>query len=223
LAQAGLSILYFVWTFKVFGRFADAGRASNWYWFPFCVIATILAMLPLRYRLVNGYEALGLFLLIQTPMALLPSDLSIERPTRAQSAGDKYKKHYFQRHPDSEPMLVGRLAFLFRVVVIVCLWALLLYVNSVSGDDIIRWAVRCGYGVLAITWVVNVGARFEDIGLTGSWYASQYGLLVSVASLMPLAVRWVDGYGSLAIFLLIQTPLALLKSHPGESNRIAEI
>jgi hypothetical protein len=212
LAHAGLSILYFVWTFKVLGRFADAGRASNWYWFPFCISATILALLALRYKFVNGYEALALFLLIQGPLALLPSDRTIERPTRAVRAGDKYKKRYFQRHPDTKPMVVGGFAFLVRVVVIVCLWGLLLQVNNASGDDIIRWAVRSGYAALALAWAVNVGARFEDAGLTEAWYASQCVLVVSVASLMPLVVRWVNGYGSLAIFLLIQTPLALLKS-----------
>ena len=54
------------------------------------------------------------------------------------------------------------------------------------------------------------------------WATRQYFLVVSVASLMPLAVHWVNGYGALAIFVLIQTPIALLLSKPRPDDPLLE-
>lgn len=213
-AHLGYGVLYFVWVFKVFGRFADSGRSSNWYWFPFCIAVSIASALPLWLKLINRYETLALFLLIQVPLSLLPSKPRPQAPDRPESLGDKYKKRHAKQGAGAEPFLVGTFAFMLRLLVIVCLWAVLVYMESGSHDEVVVWVARCGYFILGVAWMVNANGRLQDAGWAHSWYPSQYFLVVSVASLMPLAVHWVNGYEALTIFALIQTPTALLRSKP---------
>lgn len=208
----GYCVLYIIWTFKVLGRFADSGRSSNWYWLPFCVGVSVVSALPLWFQLINHYEALALFLLIQLPLALLPSDPTSARP---RNHGKRKKRFTTWRGEVVRPLLFGRSSFLLGLLIVAGLWALLIYTESASESaGFFVWLVRLGYFILAVAWMVIAGARFTDAGLDVGWYTSQYFLVVSVASLMPLAVHWVNGYGSLAIFVLIQTPTAFLKSNP---------
>jgi hypothetical protein len=210
----GFCILYFVWTFKVVGRFADSGRSSIWFWFPFCIAASTVSMLPLWYKLINEYEALALFLLIQIPLALLPSNRSREEQSPPPRVLTGIRRDLERKAKSVQPLLVGTLAFLLRLVVIAALWALLIYMESGSSDEIVMWFARFSYFILGVAWMVNANGRLEDAGWAHSWYPSQYFLVVSVASLMPLAVHWVNGYGALAIFVIIQIPTVFLKSKP---------
>ena len=211
IAHLGYGILYLVWSFKVLGRFADSGHPSNWYWFPFCIAVSIASALPLWFKLINRYETLALFLLIQVPLALLESKPRPKEPARSESRGDKYKKRHGK---GAKPLLVSPFAFLLRIWVVGCLWSLLIYMESGSGDEIVVWFARIGYFILGVAWMVNANGRLEDAGWAHSWYPSQYFLVVSVASLMPLAVHWVNGYEALAIFALIQTSTVWLRSKP---------
>jgi hypothetical protein len=219
IAHLGYGVLYLLWLFKVLGRFADSGRPSNWYWFPFCIAVSIASALPLWFKLINRYETLALFLLIQVPLALLESKQRSKEPTRSESRGDKYKKRHGK---GARPFLVSPFAFVLRIWVIGCLWSLLIYMESGSGDEIVVWFARIGYFILGVVWMVNANGRLENAGWAHSWYPSQYFLVVSVASLMPLAVHWVNGYEALAIFALIQTPTVWLRSKPKPEEPLLE-
>jgi hypothetical protein len=94
--------------------------------------------------------------------------------------------------------------------------------ESGSGDEIVVWFARIGYFILGVVWMVNANGRLENAGWAHSWYPSQYFLVVSVASLMPLAVHWVNGYEALAIFALIQTPTVWLRSKPKPEEPLLE-
>ena len=214
VAHLGYAILYFIWVFKVLGRFADSGRLSNWYWFPFCIAVTVASALLVWFGLLNRYETLAVFLLLQIPLAFLASIFRPEEAVRRVSAGEKYRQSVARRRGRVEPLVVGASAFLQRLLVIGVLWAALIFMSA-SGGRILGWIARSGYAILAFAWVMNVTGRFEDAGWAHNWYPSQYTLVISVASLMPLAVHWVNGYGALAIFFFIQIPTMFLKSKAG--------
>jgi hypothetical protein len=109
-----------------------------------------------------------------------------------------------------------------RVLVIAFICAPLVYMDGASNHEIGTWIARIGYFILSFAWIMNVTGRFDDAGWTRMWCGSQYILVVSVASLMPLAVHWVSGYGALAIFVLIQTPMAFLRSKPRPEEPLSE-
>jgi hypothetical protein len=217
-ADFGFGILYFVWLIKVLGRLADSGHASNWYWGPFCIGVTAVSFLPFQHHLLSWYEALGLFLFIQTPLALLPSRHEADKfnEERLRKIRERVRRKREERvrrwgRKEIKQPRLRPLAFLIALLVIGCLSALLIYVGRASGGGVGIWFTRSG---LIVAWMTNVNARFNDAGLIEGWYGSQFVLAVSVASLMPLAVHWVNGYGALAIFLLLQIPTVFLRSKP---------
>lgn len=214
IAYLGYGILYFVCLLKVLGRFADSGRSSSWYWFPFCIAVSTASMLPLRFKLINSYEALALSLLFQVPLALLRSEPRPEEPVRPQKEQTEYRKNLMQKRKAAKPFLVSPLAFLVRLLVIACLWAPLIWMETTSSNGVGAWFARCGYFILTFAWIMNATGRFADANWAFGWHTSQYCLVVSVASLMPLAVHWINGYEALAIFALIQVPTVFLESKP---------
>ena len=212
--------MYFVWVFKVFGRFADSGHQSSWFWFPFCIVVTIASALLIWFRLLNRYETLAFFLLIQIPLVFLRSTSKSTKPVRPPSAGDKYRERIALRK-EVKPLVVGPFAFLRSLAVIACLWAWLVFMAG-SGNPTFVWIARGGYFILTCAWIMNLTGRLGDAGWAHSWYPSQYFLTVSVVSLMPLALRWVNGYESLAIFVLVQLPMVFLKSKPRPKESVPE-
>ena len=190
-------------------RFLGAGHSSQSYGFPFADAEHFASMLPLWLKPINGYEMLVLFLLIQVPLAFLPSK---PRPARPQDREHRNKRITTWYGKDMKPLLVSPFAFLRRLFVIALLWVPLIYMDGASNGEIGTWVARVGYFILSYAWLMNADGRFEDAGWGFNWEGKQYCLVVSVASLMPLAVHWVNGYGALAIFVLIQTPTALLRS-----------
>jgi hypothetical protein len=242
IARLGYFILGVVWLIKVLGRLEDAGRSphmgrgyfivggvlliemlrhmvnTGWssqsYGFPFSNVVQIVSMLPSCLKLINGYEKLALFLLIQIPLALLRSQPRPDGLVPAQKVKNKYGKRLEERRKVEKPFLVAPFSFLRRLLVIVFLWTPLIYMDSVSNGEIGTWIARLGYFILIFAWMMNADGRFEDAGWGFNWEGAQYCLVVSVASLMPLAVHWVNGYEALAIFVLIQIPTVFLKSMP---------
>ena len=210
VVHVGYSILYFVWLTKVLGRFADSGRSSNFYWFPFCIASTALSALPLRFHLLNRYETLALFLLIQFPLAFLPSQPKEGKPDHLRDT----RKTNQPTREDKKSLMIGRFTFLRAFLVVAALWALLIYVEATSTSGTGVWFSRSGYFVLACAWFMIATGRFTDADWDHGWRALQYCLVVAVVSLMPLAVHWVNGYGALAIFCFMQIPAALLPSKP---------
>jgi len=222
IAHLGFSIMGFVWLFKVLGRFEDSGRSSNMYGIPYCITMTIISMLALWHNLLNGYETLIFFVLIQVPLALLRSKPRPEEPAPPKRELSEYRKDLELRRKAAKPFLVGPYLFLRRVLVIAFICAPLVYMDGASNHEIGTWIARIGYFMLSFAWIMNVTGRFDDAGWTRMWCGSQYILVVSVASLMPLAVHWVSGYGALAIFVLIQTPMAFLRSKPRPEEPLSE-
>lgn len=242
VARLGYFILGVVWLIKVLGRLEDAGRSphmgrgyfilggvlliemlrhmvsTGWssqsYGFLFSNVVHILSMLSPWLKLINGYEKLALLLLIQIPLALLPSKPRPDELVPAQKVENKYGKKLEERRKVAKPFLVTPLSFLRRLLVIAFLWAPMIYMDSVSNGEIVTWIARLGYFILIYAWLMNASGRFEDAGWAFNWDGAQYCLVVSVASLMPLAVHWINGYESLALFVLIQIPTVLLKSKP---------
>jgi hypothetical protein len=213
IADLGLGALYLVWTIKAVGRFAGSGRSGDRYWFPYCLGSTMAAALPLWYKLANLYEAVAIFLILQVPLALLKGNTEVKRSAPVRRWGDAYRQRVLQRNPDAEEStVVGPLPFLWGLLLIAALGALLIHIRLLARGGAGQWFVSTGYFVLACAWVVILTGRFKDAGWNLEWRTSQFCLVVSVTSLMPLAFRWVDGYGSLAIFVLIQIPILFLRT-----------
>lgn len=242
VARLSYFILSVVWSIMVFGRLEDAGRSPHMgrgyfiiggvlliemlhrlvgarrspqsYGFLISAAVHIASTLPPWLELINGYEKLALFLLIQVPLALLPSKPRHDETATSQKVENKYSKKLAERRKTAKPFLVCPFSFLRRLLVIAFLWAPLVYMDSVSNGGIGTWIARLGYFILVYAWLMNASGRFEDAGWAFNWDGAQCCLVVSVASLMPLAVHWVNGYGALAIFVIVQIPTAFLKSVP---------
>jgi hypothetical protein len=242
IARFGYSILSIVWFFKVLGRlddagrlprarygyfvtgfvllisilrqFGHAGRSPQWRMFPFSYAVPIASMLLSWLMLINGYEKVALFLLIQIPLAFLPSRPKPPELLAEINRREEDLKKLVPVARTNELALSGPFEYLRVVFVIACLWVLLIYMDDAFGGSVGSWIARLGYLILGFFWLTFANGRFEDAGWSHSQYPAQFGLVISVASLMPLAVHWVNGYGALAIFVLIQTPTVFLRSKP---------
>jgi hypothetical protein len=235
-ARFGYLTLGIVWLIKVFGRLADAGRSPKVHQWHFALGLILLIrilrqwrsnpsfiepMMPLWLKHINGYEILALLLLIQIPLALLPSK---QRPTvpegTRRGAGARTLVPMIRI---ADPSLSASFRKLRPLLVIACLWIPLIYTDNASGGNLGTWLAYLGYVILGFSWLVYVHSRLNNAGLADNLYPQQYALVVSVASLMPLAVHWVNGYGALAIFVVVQTPIVLLRSKVKEpSPKIGE-
>lgn len=161
---------------------------------------------------INGYGILALFLLLQVPLALLPSTLTTEPLSQASGANNDSTTRRTPMAKPSEFSLSGPLEYLRILCVISCFWIPLIYMDRTSAGSVGSWIARIGYVVLGGFWLIFANGRLEDAGWGHSLYPSQYFLVVGVAALMPLAIHWVNSYEALAIFFLIQIPTVFLKS-----------
>jgi len=239
-ARFGYCILSLVWLSVVIGRLNDAGRLPRKR-YGFLLTGLVLLIGVLRHavalgwlaqstgpvlssgafvatfveallRHVNGYEILTLFLLIQLPLAFLksepePRSEEYERWTaRRQGRAQQAKVNVYA--------LCGPTKYLRILALIDCLWVPLIYMDRASGGFVGTWTARVGYLVLVSFWMTFAHGRLVDAGMAHREYPAQYFLVTAVASLMPLGFRWVNGYGSLAIFALLQIPVAFLRTKP---------
>lgn len=234
-ARLGYVILCIAWAVKAIGRLEDAGKPptvrqglaviglflslgllrrvdmsqSSQRWWDFPVFITASALMRWLSEL-NGYEKLGLFLAIQVPLAFLPSTPLRTRidlgNARAQKANKPSKTNVLA--------LCGPFEYLRILLVISAFCVPLIYMDYASHNGVGSWIARIGYAVLAFFWLTFAHGRLKDAGWAHSEYPSQYFLVVSVGSLMPFAFRWVNGYGALVIFIILQIPTLFLKSVP---------
>lgn len=236
IARFLCTILSVVWAVKVVGRLDDIGKAPNVRQVVLFIflVATIGLMIRLRFsrwseqwqsspefiaaeaisqwfRRINGYEKLALFLLIQTPLTLMPSE---PRPSTLVSEPIWAKDPSLGSAPTNMLSLCGPVEFLRILLVIAGLCGPLIYMDRASNNGVGSWIARAGYAILVFFWLTFAHGRLKDAGWAHSEYPSQYFLVVSVASLVPFAVHWVSGYGALAIFVIVQIPTVLLKSVP---------
>jgi hypothetical protein len=239
-ARFGYCILSLIWFYVLVGRLDDAGRLPRKR-YGFILIglvllagllfpahgegwsahlhssllsraASFLYLLRVLLRCLNGYEILALFLVIQVPLALLPSK---PMPPELLAEINRRKDDLNKKMPVvkiSKSSLCGPFEYLRILMVITCFWIPLIYLDNVSSGSVGSWIARIGYLILGCFWLIFANGRIEDAGWSHSQYPAQFALVVSVVSLMPLAFHWVNGYGALAIFVLIQTPTALLRS-----------
>jgi hypothetical protein len=250
IARFGYFVLSVVWSYAILGRLTDAGRAPGKR-FGYLLIGLVLltGMLPRFGRtgsstawqavlisdassfaskmtpwlqLINGYERLALFLLIQIPFAFLPS-----KPKSPELLAEIHRRDEALDKESpvvkaNELSLSGPFEYLRILVVIAVLWIPLIYMDHAFRGTVGSWIARIGYLVLIFFWLTFANGRFEDAGWAHSSYPSQYALVVAVASLMPLAFHWVNSYGALAIFVLIQAPTAVLRSKSPADEPIPE-
>jgi hypothetical protein len=239
IARLGYSILCVVWAVKVIGRLEDAGKAPSvrqgllvillilsielmrhlelhaWtqWWQSFPVLKTA-AGLSQWLVCLNGYEKLALFLLVQVPLALLPGKPKLATPFSEYTGTSRNARQPVEAVKTNVLALCGPFEYLRILLVIASVSIPLIYMDHVSKNGVGSWIARAGYAVLAFFWLTFAHGRLKDAGWAHSEYPSQFFLVVSVASLMPLAVHWVNGFGAIAIFVIVQIPTAFLKSVP---------
>lgn len=134
---------------------------------------------------------------------------------------------------------VSPIGFLRSLLTIGCLWLPLILLQTQPGWGAVVWIARLGYLALAVLWWVKLVGRLEDAG----WWSSQVAggvsllfgslaigmirhiaglqahsyylfVLTHPASTLPVFLRPANGYEVLALFLLIQVPLAFVPSNP---------
>ena len=245
-ARLGYCILSLVWFYVLVGRLDDAGRwprkryqllliglvllvgvlgrilgegwsARDHGFLPYSA-AHFVYLLRAWLKHLNGYGILALFLFIQIPLVLLSSEPRTERSVSAKDGSNKHEPAVKTNELAlSEPFEYLRILF-----VIACLWVPLIYMDNAFEGSVGSWIARLGYLILGFFWFAFANGRLEDAGWAHSWYPPQYVLVVTVASVMPLAVHWVNGYEALALFVLIQIPTVFLKSKPKPGDSLRE-
>jgi uncharacterized membrane protein YhaH (DUF805 family) len=89
-ARLGYAFLGFLWFGLAGLRFSDAGLSEGL--FPYSIAVSLASLLPLMFKLTNGYESLAIFIIVQVPTVLLrskpqPADPAPE--STAQEEGDE--------------------------------------------------------------------------------------------------------------------------------------
>jgi hypothetical protein len=210
------------------GRLLDA-KLSVLYIFPITFIwifSTVTFMFGLHYWPVG--LALFVFLLIMggilpikpAPVRIGFGDNSAEQSSDTDTSIDKVKRWQFnlkrwQFNPGSPR------AFLIALIILAGLWIPLIYLDDISGHGAGVWIARVGYAILGFFWLGLSVNRFKDAGLLDGRFFP-YLIAVSAISLFPLMLNLTNGYESLAIFVLIQTPIALLRSKPRLDELLTE-
>lgn len=230
-------ILCVVWAVKLFGRLEDAGKAPSvrqgllliifalsiglmgrlefhvwtdwWQGFP---ILNKAAALSQWLTHLNGYEKLGVFLIVQVPLALLPNKPTTMRPFSEHDDALRKARQPVNTVKTNVLALCGPFEYLRILLVVAGVCVLLIYMDHASDGGVGSWIARSGYAILAFFWLTFAHGRLKDAGWAHSDYPAQYFLVVTVTSLMPLAVHWLNAYGALAIFVIIQIPTVFLKS-----------
>lgn len=234
IARIGYFILSIIWLVKLLGRLEDIGWLSPSFFAYLSVGAILLFRIVRRMgrdgaifdgahiafssmpwlRFINGYGVLAVVLLIQVPLVFFPSKCGNTEPTPRQKTESRFGRILAERRRTRKRFLVRPVVFLRRLLVLVLFWLPLIYLDDMSKGGGGTWGARIGYFILVYAWMMNAQGLFEEAGLVDGWYGAQYCLVVSIVALMPLAVHWVNGYGALAIFVLIQVPTVFLKSRP---------
>ncbi len=209
----GVSLIFGALAIGIIRRIAGL-QAHSYYLF---VLTHPASIFPTWLRPTNDYETLGFFLLIQVPFALLPTNPRPEYSAAPQYPRSRvgkqigrFRKHVEERRKRLKRKPLGALPLLGAILFIGVLWLPLIYMDSASGGGIGTWLSRIGYVILGSIWVGCVDARVQDAGSVRPADLWQFCLAVAVASLMPLGLHWVSGYGAFAIFLLLQIPLTFL-------------
>lgn len=244
IARFGYAVLCVVWLTKAIGRLEDIGKpptvrqgllvillilsigllhrlgftqaSHRWQDDPFF---HFLSNLVKRISQLNGYEKLGLFFAIQAPLMFLVSDSNPTAHSSSKSRAKRKERHSSKDANANDMALCGPFEYLRILLVIAGLFLPLIYIDYASDGGMGSWLARAGYAILAFFWLSFAHGRLKDAGWAHDEYPAQYFLVVSVASLMPLAVHWVNAYGAIAIFVILQIPTALLKTAPTSDER----
>jgi hypothetical protein len=231
--------LGFVWFILLKMRLDESGL-SHWHKNTFLFVLAA-CFLPYAYRLIDFRQALALFVVLQIPLLFIrnkqaptefatdsvnpepvPDPVSPEATFNEASPevtmggamlADEETPCPVQDEDRPNRKQIGPWGFLYGLSMIACFWLVLIRLDDVSGYGLGVWVARMGYAVLSFFWFGLAGSRFKDAGLFDGRFGL-YWIAVSGVSLLPLMLGFTNGYESLAIFVLIQIPMAFLRSKP---------
>jgi hypothetical protein len=218
---AGYPLIAILMLSSLAGRLLDA-KLSPFYLLPLSLIwifSTVTLMFQMHYWPIG--LALFVFLLIAggfypikpAPVMVGFGNNSAEQSSNTDTSDDKVES---RRNNPASPY-----AFLVVLIILAGLWLPLIYLGDISGHGAGIWGARIGYAILGFFWFGLAASRFKDAGLPyGRLYL--YMFAVSTVSLMPLMFNFTNGYESLGIFVLIQIPIALLRSKPSPEEPMTE-
>ena len=215
------------------GRLIDCGL-FRWFRFPVFVVWILSVSTPIIWP-HESRIGLALFVLLLVvgcsipgkpmPMKFTSMGGNAETEETASALIEKYRGRWF----------VSPVGLLRSLLTIACFWLPLIWLESVSGDDFRVWIARFGYLILSILWFITIIGRLDDAGrllrkrymylatvvvLLVFWYGFHF--LGALSVLLPW-LKLINGYEKLALFLLIQIPLALLPTKPKAPELLAEI
>jgi hypothetical protein len=147
------------------------------------------------------------------PVRIGFGDTSAEASSDKDTSDDKVKRRQF--NPGSPR------AFVIILIILASLWLPLIYLDDISGHGAGVWVARIGYAILGFFWFSLSVNRFKDAGLLDGRFFP-YMIAIATISLLPLKLNLINGYEALVIFVLIQTPIALLKSKPRPEDPLTE-
>lgn len=216
-------------------RLLDAGLARR-YRYPF--IAAWLLSVSLSAAWPPAWAlGLGLFVLLLSLGCSIPSKPSPPMSAPLDEPSGPSRNLHAQEKSYRPRWFVNPISFLRGLLTLACLWLPLIWMDRQSAGGVGSWLARCGDSILALAWFWLLLGRLNDadrlprkrygfllIGLVLLLGAREFGvgwfheLLLSSFRFGGTRPRTflndVSGYWKLALFLLVQIPLAIWPSKP---------
>jgi hypothetical protein len=202
--QYSLIILAVIWLRLLERRLEDAGL-PRWSFWPYFLFVSTVCFGAHAHKTTDGPRTLALFLLLQIPAFLLPSQPAQGEPLpggAAQQSARNYPKYLTP---------VGPFLFLLRVLLIAAFSAAFLHLAQRIGPGIARGEIFFALAILGFVWIYNVEGRVLDAQLP-SWTSALYCMIEPAASVLPVLLHDLSPRIVLALFVVLQIPTFFLQS-----------
>jgi hypothetical protein len=204
----GFVILGVFWLRSLESRLMDTG-APRWCFWPYFLVVFTGCLAAYGLKVTNGPETLGLFLILQLPLASWPG-----KRAEARSLRESGRFPALRPTKDSRGVTpLGAFEFAVYVVLTAGLWYVLhLLRGDVSGMAMarnFRYALDAGSGLICVLWIFSVRGRLKALGRT-RWTLVFCSIVLILCSLL-FALRVISFPHALLLFLALQIPAVLIR------------
>jgi len=208
--EYGFVLLGVFWLRSLERRLQDAGL-PRWSFWPYFLIVFTGCLGAHVLDLTNSLQTLVLFLLLQLPAVLFPSERPLPHGVVVEGASSR---SISQANKPGRPVTpLGAGEFAIYLVLIAGLWAVLHLlrgdVTGISGARAFKLALDAGSGIVCILWIFSVRGRLKALGRMR--WTLYFCFVVLALCVLPFAFRGITFQHALVLFAVLQLPIAVLR------------
>jgi hypothetical protein len=183
----------------------------RWSFWPYFLIVFTGCLGAHVLDLTNSLQTLVLFLLLQLPAVLFPSERPLPHGVVVEGASSR---SISQANKPGRPVTsLGAVEFAIYLVLIAGLWAVLHLlrgdVTGISGARAFKLALDAGSGIVCILWIFSVRGRLKALGRMR--WTLYFCFVVLALCVLPFAFRGITFQHALVLFAVLQLPIAVLR------------